>query len=127
MEKDYLALLSYLKEQCRKDYRLLQAEDILADLKCLFGGGDDKQKLSFMLTYLSAEDYIDLKYFDGEVFLLKPLSKSYLVKEREEVSIPLPESLPNSYQPKVSVILLVLSVCAFVGGMLGGFLGALLC
>ena len=127
MEKEYLALLNYLKEQCKKEYRLLQADEIIADQKQLFVGGDERQKLSLMLTNLSAEDFIDLKYFDGEVFLLKPLSKSFLVKEQEEVSNFIPESYPQPTIPSFGVILIVLSLCAFLGGMIGALLGCLLC
>lgn len=73
MEEKTYNLLSLISEECKGEYRLFSKKDLLSSL------GDDsvtEEKLNLAIDSLAASGYIEKKYADKDVVLLKPSAKS---------------------------------------------------
>ncbi|MBQ8726574.1 MAG: hypothetical protein IJY84_05710 [Clostridia bacterium] len=129
MDNDCLLLLDYLKEKCQKEYCLLQVDEVLTALKeqLFLGVENPEQQLFSMLNGLSDEYFIDLKYADGEVFLVKPLAKSFNLSKPPKKQETPPPQIVEFDKKQVLILLLLIYSLALLGGFLGGILGGLLC
>lgn len=81
MEKKIYDLLSYLKSECKGKYCLFSRAKLLE--KC----GDEtvtEEELNAYIDSLITSGYIDKKYSDKDVMLIKPLGKSLTVKPDEK-------------------------------------------
>ncbi|MBR2337396.1 MAG: DUF4524 domain-containing protein [Clostridia bacterium] len=122
MRDRYLKVLQYLKSECEREYKLFGISDT-ADL--LNRAYFDCQPITadglrLMVRELYSDGYIDLKYMDEEVVLLKPSGKSFLVekegKEGENERIKAPK------QGRDLLFLALSFLCSFIGALLGGIL-----
>ena len=81
MEKKIYDLLSYLKSECKGKYCLFSRAKLLE--KC----GDrtvTEEELNAYIDSLITSGYIDRKYSDKDVVLIKPLGKSLTAKPDEK-------------------------------------------
>mgnify|MGYP006928571266 CR=1 FL=1 len=81
MEKKIYDLLSYLKSECKGKYYLFSKQKLAE--KC--GDGTvTEEELNAYIDSLITSGYIDKKYSDKDVMLLKPLGKSLTAKPDEK-------------------------------------------
>lgn len=127
MDNEYISLLDYLKSECENDYKLLTVKKVIKDLneKLSFSENLSEDKFRVMLKILDGGGYVDLKYFDEEVILIKPLLKSFLVFHERKTEIPqervIIEEKPDFRQKFIPLIL------SFLSGFLGALLGGIIC
>ena len=127
MDNEYISLLDYLKTECENDYKLLTVKKAVEDLngKSSFSERLNEDKFRVMLKILDGGGYVDLKYFDDEVILIKPLLKSFLVFHERKTEIPqervIIEEKPDFSQKFIPLIL------SFLSGFLGALLGGIIC
>ena len=113
MEKKIYDLLSYLKNESKGKYCLFSRQKLAK--KC--GDGTvTEEELNAYIDSLIASGYIDKKYSDKDVMLLKPLGKSLNVKPDE---MPQTENDLDKTSGKENAFL------KFFVAFLGGFSGAL--
>ncbi len=127
MDNEYISLLDYLKTECENDYKLLTVKKVLKDLNEKLSSSENlsEDKFRVMLKILDGGGYVDLKYFDDEVILIKPLLKSFLVFHERKVEPPqesvILEEKPDFRQKFIPLVL------SFLSGFLGALLGGIIC
>ena len=100
-------------EECNGKYVLFSKKKLLG--AC----GDEtvtEEELNAYIESLSASGYLDKKYSDKDVVLLKPLSKSFTVKKDEK---------PEKYELRAPENSGASDFLKFIIAFLGGFSGAL--
>lgn len=104
--------MSLISEKCKGEYRLFSKKELLS--AC----GDDsvtEEKLNIAIDSLAASGYLEKKYSDKDVVLLKPSAKS-LTAEKDADS--------KDKEPVASVDVKT-DFLRFIISFLGGFSGAL--
>ncbi len=113
MEKKIYDLLSYLKGECKGKYYLFSRKKLVE--KC--GDGTvTEEELNAYIDSLVTSGYIDKKYSDKDVMLLKPLGKSLTAK---------PDETPQTENDFKEVSEKDNAFFKFFIAFLGGFSGAL--
>ncbi len=125
MEDNLYNLLSRIREECKGKYVLFPKKELLG--AC---GGETvtEEELNVYIDSLAAAGYLDKKYADNDVVLLKPLGKS-LTASRDEKPAPREViSVPDGGGTASEFLRFMI---AFLGGFSGALAGtavfALLC
>ena len=115
LEDNLYNLLSRIREECKGKYVLFPKKKLLG--AC---GGETvtEEELNVYIDSLAAAGYLDKKYADNDVVLLKPLGKS-LTASRDGKPAPQEVSTVSDGGGTMSEIL------RFIIAFLGGFSGAL--
>ena len=115
MEDNLYNLLSRIREECKGKYVLFPKKKLLG--AC---GGETvtEEELNVYIDSLAAAGYLDTKYADNDVVLLKPLGKS-LTASRDEKPAPQEVTAVSDGGGTMSEFL------RFIIAFLGGFSGAL--
>ena len=125
MEDNLYNLLSHISEECKGKYVLFPKKKLLG--AC---GGETvtEEELNVYIDSLAAAGYLDKKYADNDVVLLKPLGKS-LTASRDEN--PAPHEVFPAPDGGGTVSEFLRLIIAFLGGFSGALAGmavfALLC
>lgn len=125
MEDNLYNLLSHISEECKGKYVLFPKKKLLG--AC---GGETvtEEELNVYIDSLAAAGYLDKKYADNDVVLLKPLGKS-LTATRDES--PAPHEVFPAPDGGGTVSEFLRFIIAFLGGFSGALAGmavfALLC
>ncbi len=125
MEDNLYNLLSHISEECKGKYVLFPKKKLLG--AC---GGETvtEEELNVYIDSLAAAGYLDKKYADNDVVLLKPLGKS-LTASRDEN--PAPQEVFPAPDGGGTVSEFLRFIIAFLGGFSGALAGmavfALLC
>lgn len=115
MEDNLYNLLSRIRDECKGKYVLFPKKKLLG--AC---GGETvtEEELNVYIDSLAAAGYLDKKYADNDVVLLKPLGKS-LTASRDEKPAPQEVTAVSDGGGTMSEFL------RFIIAFLGGFSGAL--
>ena len=125
LEDNLYNLLSRVREECKGKYVLFPKKKLLG--AC---GGEPvtEEELNVYIDSLAAAGYLDKKYADNDVVLLKPLGKS-LTASRDEK--PVPQEILPSADGGGTMSEFLRFIIAFLGGFSGALAGmavfALLC
>lgn len=125
LEDNLYNLLSRIREECKGKYVLFPKKKLLD--AC---GGETvtEEELNVYIDSLAAAGYLDKKYADNDVVLLKPLGKS-LTASRDEK--PVPQEVITVSDGGGTMSEFLRFIIAFLGGFSGALAGmavfALLC
>lgn len=125
LEDNLYNLLSRIREECKGKYVLFPKKKLLG--AC---GGETvtEEELNVYIDSLAAAGYLDKKYADNDVVLLKPLGKS-LTASRDEK--PAPQEVSPAPDGGGTMSEFLRFIIAFLGGFSGALAGmavfALLC
>lgn len=114
LEDNLYNLLSRVREECKGKYVLFPKKKLLG--AC--GETVTEEELNVYIDSLAAAGYLDKKYADNDVVLLKPLGKS-LTASRDE------KPAPQEVSPAQDGGGIMSEFLRFIIAFLGGFSGAL--
>lgn len=123
MTEEYVNLLEYLKSECEREYKLLTITDTVETLNLAYFNYEpiSEEKFRLMIRELYNGDYIDLKYLDDEVALIKPLARGFTVK-KEVQEARVQEKAPQKKKGAEWFFYLLSFACSFLGALLGGII-----
>ena len=124
MGEEYVNLLEYLKSECERDYKLFSIADTVETLNLAYFNYQpiSEDKFRLMIRELFDGEYIDLKYLDEEVALIKPLARGFTVKKEVAEENPAVEMVVSNEKKREWVFFLFSFACSFIGALLGGLI-----
>ena len=123
MNNEYVSLIEYLKAECEREYKLFSIADTIELLNRSYFSEDyiSQDKFRLIIRELHNDEYIDLKYLDEEVVLLKPLSKSYSIKKQVVQNVQEDDN-QDKKQSREWLFFLISFACSFIGAVIGGMI-----
>lgn len=121
------SILTYLKQICSKGYTLVSSKSLLEYFK---PDEVSTEQIGQTVIGLDEKGYLELKYFDGDEFLLRLLPPCFSAKRKEEKNEILPlqtSSIPNQEKKYISKIVFFAFLGSFLGSLLYAIIGVFLC
>ena len=124
MSEEYVNLLEYIKSECERDYKLFSIADTVEILNRAYFNYQpiSEDKFRLMIRELYDGEYVELKYLDEEVALIKPLARGFTVKKEIVDKNPPAEIAVYNGERRDWVFFLFSFVCSFIGALLGGLI-----
>lgn len=121
------SILTYLKQICSKGYTLVSSKSLLEYFK---PEDVNAEQIGQTIIGLDEKGYLELKYFDGEEFLIRLLPPCFSAKrkeEKKEIFPPQSFTMPIQDKKHLSKVVLFAFLGSFLGSLLSAVIGVFLC